>query len=336
MALVRVKDIENLGGYVVMISDLPTSFQPLFVGQTFIRVMSIGQNYFALMPDNITPAPIYNIPEAGGFVLDTTLLTTLGIEERLLEYYQSLYLFSWLRADSRTEALGKVTKYNDKVALVGVFPNARSIDPNHSFAQSNNALQSSAVVNNPNFSNKETSTFVLTNYYDSTIPSINWAFADDGTGCTIRVVHRRSTLGTNAVWATTAFLGGQTGSEGILLAAGSSRLTSQAAGIIAFLLVLAGGAPLSTTGVMTTSYINKVGNDGSVSWTGGSNTTGEPATPPSPVAPSGTMRIGARAGAGLFGYEGDLAEVLFANRVDPVLDAVTARYIFLRYGGLGV
>lgn len=101
-----------------------------------------------------------------------------------LEEYLARNLFSWMRADYRTEAGGKVTAFQDKVAD-GV--GARAIDPAHAFSQSTGGLQVNAVTTSALINGREVGTFTAAQRYASTIPAVNWPI-QDGTGWSMLLI----------------------------------------------------------------------------------------------------------------------------------------------------
>lgn len=128
-----------------------------------------------------------------GTFLGKSLGTTLGTDTAptitlaATETYLARNLFSWMRADYRTEAGGKVTQFNDKVQTVAegaVAPNARSVDPAHAYAQASAPAQVAAITTDATL-NAEGAVFTGAEFYDSTIAASNWTFVHNQSGSTV-------------------------------------------------------------------------------------------------------------------------------------------------------
>jgi len=257
----------------------------------------------------------------------------------LLEQYLARNLFSWMRADYRTEAGGKVTAFQDKVALESegaVAPNARSVDPNHAFAQASGPNQSPAAAASALFNNQ----VVITNpseslFYKSTIASSNWKYHSHSHAI---YTAARTTAGIACVIHSTANeLPTNHGiyyplrqSAGISTNTATGRILNGTATYHANNNGDVGSAPLNTARVYAWKYtlntdlaiLSAIPKTVAVTGTASSsNPTG------GPMALLGDSAFG---GVGLIG---DWADTLFFNRAVTVAeDALILRYFFLRYG----
>lgn len=276
-----------------------------------------------------------------GTPLGTWLGTSLGVplgndyeaELAQLESYLRYNLFSWMRADYRTEAGGKVTAFQDKVAD-GV--GARAIDPAHAFAQGTSANQVVAVTTSANFAGREAAVFSGVEWYDSTIPAANWKSGHDGVGLSIWATARRVGAGNMTLLATCRFGGGAPpGMEIIALAGSDSRLTVKDAASGFPLLanaVLTNGCPVNTTCYVHTRYRTADNPDATVARSGGLSVSTDQLLAPSSANPEAPMRIGSRPPTADLPWNGSVAEVMFATNADAALRARVERYLLLRYG----
>lgn len=240
-----------------------------------------------------------------------------------LVYYIARNLFSWIRADYRTEAAGKVTQFNDKVALVSegaVAPNARSIDSAHAMSQGTSGLQVAAVTIAADFNGKEVATFTGGQRYQSSFTS-QWQYEYDGSGAELWVVASQTTAST-----------------GMFLSWGTNGVPPEVymTSTPTFQYELYGGAfaipkvPAGTPFVF--NGYNKEGASPEVylKTTGSTAVTGSRAGS-SPPAPTAARVIGSTSVGG-FPMSARAAEIMSANRIDSTLEANVARYILLRYG----
>lgn len=246
------------------------------------------------------------------------------------EFYVARNLFSWMRADYRSEAAAKVTTWWDKVALVAegaVAPNARSVDANHSFAQASGAAQVAAVATNAIFANREVGIWTGAQRYESTISLSNWK-VHDGNGWEIWTPFAPTN---NSVLQAT--VGTITSTLGIAMYwgnAGKTRFYVGNGAVFISPVEVTRTFTLNTATVMRASY--KEGNTPEFVFAEKATTiaSGASSAAPSASNPGGTMTIGGLPGSG---FEANmlLSDAMFANKVDAVLETIVARYGLLRY-----
>lgn len=239
-----------------------------------------------------------------------------------LVYYLARNQFSWIRADYRTEAAGKVTQFLDKVALVSegaVAPNARSIDAAHAMSQITSGLQVAAVTTNSSFNNKEVAAFTGGQRYLSSFSS-QWQFEYDGTGAEHWIVASQTTAST-----------------GMMLSWGTNGVPPEMylTASPTFQYELYGGAfAIPNVPVGTPFVFNGRNQEGAspevyLKTTGNTAVTGS-RTGSSPPAPTSARVLGATSVGG-FAMNARVADIMVANRLDSTLETNVARYIQLRY-----
>lgn len=237
-----------------------------------------------------------------------------------LEAYLALNLFSWIRADYRTEAGGKVTAFQDKVAD-GI--GARAIDANHAFAQASGPSQPALPVVNANMNGRETSAFGGgTISVRSTIAPANWAFMHKAAGAQVHFIWRPTSDASQVLFTD------YTGSAGFDAIRNGTTVEPRALGVFT--------SGISTPGwtLNVAAYLRVVHastNTPQRLVTRGSTVLISGAYPgtPSALDPATPLEIGRLSGASLIG---EWADMLIGNTADPVLDASVRRYAQLRYG----
>lgn len=260
-------------------------------------------------------------------------------ELQRLETYLARNLFSWARPDARVEAGGFVSGLIDRVALVSegaTGPNARSVDPAHTFVQASAPNQCSSPTSPAAWNGKPVLTFAAGagNRYTSNISGASWNFGHNGTGMEAVVVCSMTSLSTlSALLATTdsgilhGFQMYVTATSGVTNA-GVYRVSSTVVNTTP-----AGGAiAVSTPTYVSLAHATASNPDWAKRVKGAAPVTGAYVGPAGAGDAQAPLTIGALNTAGLFPANMQLADVLIMNRDDATLRTAYQRYIFLRYG----
>lgn len=251
-----------------------------------------------------------------------------------IEDLLSKQLFSWMRADYRSEAGGKVTAFGEKVKLVSegaLYANARSVDAAHSFAQATAGNQVASIAPSALFNGKDAATFAGGQWYTSTLPLANWRFLHDGSGCEVCMICAPTIAGTHGLFATL------TTNPGVLMYANASgNLVGQvnnAAGALWTSPAMSAASVMPVNSATAIGYAYKEGStpEGSLYRKGASLFGRDTDAAPSSSNPNGSLTIGAQHTGG-FPMTGLVCDLLVANRVDATLHAALYRYAALRYG----
>lgn len=277
-----------------------------------------------------------------GTHLGTYLGTYLGQDDdagelAALEFYLARNLYSWIRADYRTlvDYGGgdiRVSAFPDKVALESegaVAPNARSVDAAHAFAQGTQALQVAATAPSSLFSGREAATFTSAQYYDSTIPVVNWRFLHSGEfqwWCSFTPTNS----GVNVIFATTN--SSTTPGQQQYTNAGNAVDEVGRAGANLFQTTITGAGAVNTAQFTGVSFLNGGGSPEFVSRRNGAVvTSGDTAATPAAADSAGTLRIGGQP-AGTFLASMVFTDLMTVASSSAALRTAVNRYMLLRYG----
>lgn len=279
-------------------------------------------------------------------ILGTRLGTRLGTqlggdtaspELLALETYLARNLFSWMRADSRVEAGGKVTHLSDKVALAAegaVAPNARSVDPGHSFAQASAPQQVSSPAVDPLFSGRETVTFTGAQWYDSTLAATNWKFLHDGTGfeAIVACAPTNDTLVFRALLSARPAGGFDVGTNVYFYGTGYSMVVGNgASSLFAPGPTTSAGQLTLAPSIFSASYGASASPQGTIAKNGTVVASGSAVSAPSAADSASTLRLG-NFTTGSGAHEMRLADVLIFKGVPSTTARASAyRYLRLRY-----
>lgn len=248
-----------------------------------------------------------------------------------LELYLAQNLFSWMRADYRSEASGNVTAFFDKVMTVAqgaTAPNARSVDPNHAFAQTTAANQVAAITPSVILGGREAAAFTSIQYYQSTIGITDWPFLHDGTGMQVVPVWASTDTAASTLWWT--IQGTQTGAH--QYTSGGGLVTQIFNGATATINAVAGSTPTNTGVYNSVQFATSQNPDAIV--TMGSSTpvfSGDVTAGVSSGSASNTLGIGARAN-GSVNSTALISDLMFAKYTSAALLTAQRRYVYLRYG----
>lgn len=249
-----------------------------------------------------------------------------------LEDYLAKNLYSWMRADYRTEVGGKVASFIDKVTLVGnVASNARTIDSSHALTQANPARQVAAVGLSASMNNRETASFVRAtgNYYDSTIA--DWRFLHDGTGGEVWItVLPSADTNLQALYGTRAPAGvGITSARNSGGSQGQVMYVLKTGGVFNVASIVPGAAPNNVAKYVdqklklsdTPNYVQRA----STTVIDSGSITNSPMDSGINAAP---LRLGSDGG-----NHADMlwSDLLVTNNPSPTLLTNVQRYMFLRY-----
>lgn len=114
---------------------------------------------------------------------------SLNSQRAVIEAQLSTVLYSWIRADTRTESGGKVTQFNDRVAPgTGI----RAITAAHALTQAVVGQQAVTPTATATLGNQLAANLVRASavYYDSNSPASSWRCMHDGTGMEFWLVNQ--------------------------------------------------------------------------------------------------------------------------------------------------
>ena len=259
-----------------------------------------------------------------------------GITElAALELYLARNLFSWMRADYRTEGGGKVTAFQDKVLLPsqgGLAGNARSIDPNHAFAQTTGANQVAAIATSSTWGGKEVASFAGGQMYDSTLAAANWAFENSGLGGSAVFIHRLLSTAAAQILASSTNSTSSNGAIWYAVNAPTQQLFQVFRNGGGIVFNRAFGATTLLPTYLITTFRTATTPDFSAYAKAALVDSGDAGNTPDTGSPLFTMRIGAQTGSGVSGFAGELADAMFLNaEMTSLQRANVARYALLRY-----